>query len=66
MNEYLKKFGEDFKFIVKLLVQWNIEAIGIIKDDPEVLNHARMCVELQKSYISRPSYVRKVSKMFLY
>ena len=60
MQEYLKKFAEDFKFTIKLLVQWNIEAAGVLKDDPEVVNHARMCIHLQKNYLNRPSYLRKV------
>ena len=60
MKNYLQKFGDDFKFAVKLLVQWNIEAAGILKDDPEVLNHVRLSVELQKTYTHRALHIRKV------
>jgi hypothetical protein len=61
----LKKFSEDFKFTIKLLVQWNIEAAGILKDDSEVMNHARLCINVQKNYLNRPSYIQKVSSVYL-
>jgi hypothetical protein len=64
VQDYLKKFSEDFKFTIKLLVQWNIEAAGILKDDSEVMNHARLCINVQKNYLNRPSYIQKVSFLF--
>jgi hypothetical protein len=46
IEEYLKKFGEEFTASVQRLVAYNVEKYEIIKIDTEVLHHASYCNNL--------------------
>ena len=66
MIEYLKEFGECFKFKIIELISRNLRQDELVnKDacDKEILHHSIMCNKLTKQMIIRPELVSRVSQI---